>query len=320
MCINSICGQTYTDLDIIIIDDGSNDNSWHICEKYKTKDSRIRLIHQQNAGVSAARNRGIDLAEGEAIVFVDSDDCLESDYIKKLLQNYQKDALCICGYFAEFVQKGKNYTKAHVYSMNESQEHLRKENVIQIFQKSLLNPVWNKIYCAALIKEKNIRFQENLNLGEDLLFNLDYLNECNNNIVMLNIPLYHYYRWGRVSLDNSYNEKYASSQKILYTRFLSFARELTLPQKDLSHLYYAYFNSMITAMDNVYKNKCYLGIKCSKEKRKNIKENYLPVTLISYMYGKEKAVAMIRLCFIRIRLYPLDYFLRTLIKKLLRLE
>ena len=94
-CIDSILAQTFGDLELILVDDGSADSSGVICDAYAEKDSRVKVIHQKNSGVSAARNTGLDAAEGEYIAFVDSDDHVDPDYLAALLQT--KADLVICG-------------------------------------------------------------------------------------------------------------------------------------------------------------------------------------------------------------------------------
>ena len=89
-CVNSICQQDYENLQVILIDDGSKDNSGRICDKFSEIDSRIVVLHQNNSGVSVARNNGLDVAEGKYIGFVDSDDYLEKDYISTLVQEMEK--------------------------------------------------------------------------------------------------------------------------------------------------------------------------------------------------------------------------------------
>lgn len=103
-CLDSIIGQTYQNLEILCIDDGSIDNSGEICEQYAARDARIKVIHQENQGLSTARNRGLDAAEGEYIAFVDSDDYILEDMYKKMLAkllDYNVD-LCVCQWQYEF--------------------------------------------------------------------------------------------------------------------------------------------------------------------------------------------------------------------------
>ena len=103
-CLDSVIAQTYQNIEIICVDDGSIDESGRICNQYAVRDARIKVIHQENQGLSAARNRGLDAAEGEYIAFVDSDDYILEDMYKKMLDkllNYNVD-LCVCQWQYEF--------------------------------------------------------------------------------------------------------------------------------------------------------------------------------------------------------------------------
>lgn len=107
-CVDSILAQTFTDFEVILVDDGSPDNSGKICDEYASKDSRVRVIHKKNGGLSSARNAGIDVARGKYLGFVDSDDYIEKDMYELLYDNIVKEQadLSICGIYD--VYEGKN--------------------------------------------------------------------------------------------------------------------------------------------------------------------------------------------------------------------
>ena len=123
-CLDSVVAQTYRNLEIICVDDGSVDESGKICDQYAVRDARIKVIHQENQGLSAARNRGLDAAEGAYIAFVDSDDYILEDMYKKMLDkllNYNVD-LCVCQWQYEFsdgrqVVKRKNIDPTPLWSL-----------------------------------------------------------------------------------------------------------------------------------------------------------------------------------------------------------
>ncbi len=172
-CVDSWLAQTRTDLEVILVDDGSTDQSGRLCEEYAQRDKRIRVIHQANAGVSAARNAGIETAEGEFLLFTDSDDYVEADCLEKM-SRFQQEAgadLVLCGY--HHLYDGADIQKvpkpAGVYRFSD-----HPEEFLHLYEQGFLNMPWNKLYK----KELAGRFDTSLSLGEDLLFNLDYLRTC----------------------------------------------------------------------------------------------------------------------------------------------
>lgn len=190
-CIDSICSQTYDNIEIIIVDDGSTDNSGKICDSYREKDHRIHVLHQENQGVSAARNAGIRKATGKYIQFVDSDDTVAQTMCEKLIKRQKEtDAeLIICGY--------------NLYEGNSKEEMLATDTVFNSMEefaqefnyymgKFLIHNPWNKLYLKERIR---LFFNTDYSLGEDLLFNLNYIGNCTY-IAGYAETLYNYYHVG----------------------------------------------------------------------------------------------------------------------------
>lgn len=174
-CINSIVNQTYANLEIILVDDGSTDNSLTICEKYSKRDTRILTIHKKNEGVSIARNTGIDSSHGEWITFVDSDDWLERDFISVLLE-HSKDADIIISNCT----KNKEYYGEDIY------------DYVETYAKSISGTACHhKIIRSSLIKNNRVYFASRFNYGEDTLFSLNLLQYCNG-IKLLEYQGYHF--------------------------------------------------------------------------------------------------------------------------------
>ncbi len=172
-CLESLMAQTYHDIEIICVIDGSPDRCGEICDSYAEKDSRIKVIKRENGGVSSARNRGIDEASGDYILFVDSDDTVEADYCEKMWNTYEKTGaeLVICGFHHWYVGRDvvKTPSRPGVY---ETKNY--GEDFLKLYQEGFLNMPWNKLFQ----KNKTGRFDTSLSLGEDLLFNMDYLENC----------------------------------------------------------------------------------------------------------------------------------------------
>lgn len=159
-CIQSVLDQTFSDFELILIDDGSTDSSLEICDKYANKDSRIRVIHKENKGVAAARNTGLNLCEGRYICFLDSDDYLEKDYLEYLYRKIENSNYDFVSCTANFVDEDGKFIKRNDYGVNEFE--INKDNVFDIYMKSNIieDVVWNKIYKKEVFKD--LRYVEGL--------------------------------------------------------------------------------------------------------------------------------------------------------------
>lgn len=185
-CVASWLRQSERDLELLLVDDGSADGSGELCDAWAGRDARVRVIHQANAGVSAARNAGIEAARGEYLLFTDSDDYVAPDYLEKMgdcRARFGAD-LVLCGFHHLYegadILKLPGETRAFLLEEGE-------EDFLRLYEQSFLNMPWNKLYKRELAG----RFDRSLSLGEDLLFNLDYLGQCRK-IAVLSEPLCYY--------------------------------------------------------------------------------------------------------------------------------
>lgn len=224
--IKSVLQQSFSDLNLILVDDGSTDESLSICESLANSDSRIRVIHQANAGPSAARNVALESAEGEYVAFVDADDYLDPMMYQILLDEINKvpSSMAVCGYQREFCRDGSLVRIQKV--MCSSQYIDTKKQLRNSFNELYLNNyfhlVWNKIYSLKVIQENHIRFKESLCNGEDLLFNLDYLSYEIKICICENV-LYHYVSdENGSSLSNRNNLYLLDNKALLYTKVHNF--------------------------------------------------------------------------------------------------
>lgn len=176
-CIQSVINQTYTELEIIIINDGSTDESGFICKEYKDKYSNIIFIDQNNRGVSYSRNEGIEASSGEYITFVDSDDYIENNYIEVLYTNMKKyDTDLVIGSYRRVVDL-EIQARTREYMCIEREWTIREFlKEISLFLNDMLvqGPCF-KLFKANLIKDNKIIFSEDLDFGEDTLFIYNYL-------------------------------------------------------------------------------------------------------------------------------------------------
>ena len=192
-CIDSILKQTYTDIEILLIDDGSTDGSGIICEEYSKTDTRVHVIHIENHGVSYARNIGMENSNGEYIAFIDADDWIESNMFTRLSEALEKaDAdIAICKE-KKVIEKADG---SYEYNFSKRWQDISQDTLIDktdLYNKVYIENgvVWNKLFRRAAIKE--IRFDVNLHYGEDFIFLLDVL-ECTKNAVIVPDELYFYY-------------------------------------------------------------------------------------------------------------------------------
>ncbi|MBA4384754.1 MAG: hypothetical protein C0410_08460 [Anaerolinea sp.] len=186
-CIESILAQTYPDFEVILVDDGSTDRSGNICDEYAAKDRRVKVIHKINAGVSAARNSGIDASNGNYISFIDGDDWIEPDFFSLLVSNLEKYSTDIshCGYTLDLKSKSIPMHGTASIKVYENIEGLQEF----ILGRKIEPGLWNKLYKRKLFD--NLRLDESLKINEDFLLNY-YLFKISNSTVFHDVCKYHY--------------------------------------------------------------------------------------------------------------------------------
>ena len=225
ICLDSVINQSYKNIEIILIDDGSTDNSGKICDDYSKLDKRIIAYHQDNSGVSFARNNGIKKATGEYITFIDSDDLIHPDYVKKLVSNLDNDTLSI-----GLIEKFQDNV---VFSSNNDERlELDKNNLIELCKMSLFNTPCCKLYKASILKNNKVYFDTKLSLGEDLLFNLDYLKYVKKAVVAKQ-NLYYYRRGNLNTLSTIYYPNIMEIQLLLYDRYTDFFKNTKMDKESL---------------------------------------------------------------------------------------
>ena len=186
-CLNSIINQTYKNLEIIIVNDGSKDNSLMILKDYAAKDTRIRIIDKENGGLSSARNAGISQASGKYVLHVDSDDWIELTMCEKLLEVAEKENADIVISDVYFELEKKVLIREEPYSKKETSESFLKKYLLH----SGLNSVWNKLISLSLYRDNNIFHYEDISLGEDSSSLLRLVAKAKQ-ISYINQPFYHY--------------------------------------------------------------------------------------------------------------------------------
>ncbi len=190
-CINSILNQNYKDFELILLDDGSTDASGSICDAYAEKDERVRVLHKENTGVSDTRNRGIALAEGEYLQFLDSDDWITPDATKFFVMAAEENECDMV--IADFYRViGERVSQKG--SIEEGGVMTRVDYAVKMMQKPAdfyFGVLWNKFYRRSIIEQYQIRMDSSVSWCEDFMFNLEYIRHART-IYALKIPVYYY--------------------------------------------------------------------------------------------------------------------------------
>ena len=240
-CLDSIVNQTYTNLQIVLIDDGSKDNTWRVLQDYASRDSRIEIYHQENQGVASTRNNLLDKVKGDYVLFVDSDDWIELDMVGYLVTNALEMN-------AEMVTCGCVPTGGRIIDNAITKESWNKDKVIKEFLRhvSFSGALWNKLIKSCIIRDT--KFDTRISYGEDALFCWDLLQSVES-IVVTDAQLYnHRVIEGSLSTSSWTPEKKGSSSIVwrtitdetadLWPQYLDIAKA-RYAIEDMWGLYYA---------------------------------------------------------------------------------
>lgn len=214
-CIKSITNTPFNDIEIILIDDGSKDSSLEVCYSQQRDDKRIKVIEQKNGGVSSARNEGLLSAKGKYIIFADADDYYPEGALEKIINMLRGENNLECIWYG--YERVSNKEKIPV-DMNFDREYSKKdiayiaEEYWNLYRKALFNPVWNKVYRLDIIRNYNIKFDIKVTMGEDALFNLQYLSHCSY-VIFVNQILYCYVRHGDQASTRKHNNYFYMQEK-----------------------------------------------------------------------------------------------------------
>ncbi len=257
-CLDSIVGQTYKNLEIILVDDGSTDDSLAVCKEYAERDSRIIVYHKENSGVSATRNRGIRLAHGDYFSFIDSDDWLEKDtyeYLMKLIAKHNVDAVNH-EHFVTYPDKEiTNSIPDELYGLCDRAQAIKMITYHFPF-------AWNKLYSKKLIE--NTFFNEEICRGEDTLFALHAFDKADK-VWFDNRPLYHYVQSEQSAVRGRFRRSQLTAIKLIkeYDFFYS---------SKYPELYNKQLSSMMNLMITLHTDMCDDKEKLTDEKRMVINE------------------------------------------------
>ena len=186
-CLDFIHAQTWKDFEAWLVDDGSQDGSGEICDEYAKKDSRFHVIHQENRGVSSARNAGLRAADGDFVCFVDADDWLEPTYLERLIHFINPGVdLSMCGHCMN------DGPICMPRGWNGGNGLMTGDEALAFVVSDRFSSVWNKMFRMDRIREMNLTFDSAVSVGEDLLFVFQYLKGCVSGLCYFPERLYHY--------------------------------------------------------------------------------------------------------------------------------
>ncbi|MBZ5749697.1 glycosyltransferase family 2 protein [Metabacillus rhizolycopersici] len=213
-CLESILNQTYSKIEIIIVNDGSIDKSEQIIMEYKEKDNRIIYLYQENSGPSEARNKGILTSTGEYLVFIDSDDTVDKHYIELLLkETISSDAdLVCCGYKDHSKYGIKNHTD---FNFNDS---VSLHSFMEMVCNGTGGVLWSKIFKNEIIVKYNLKMDKNIFMSEDLVFVLQYVSHCKV-FAAIKEYLYNYNRLNQGSISSNISINYINNN-IMVCKYL----------------------------------------------------------------------------------------------------
>ena len=224
-CLESVLSQTFRDIEILLINDGSTDNSGKICDEYASKDTRIRVFHKEKGGVSSARNMGLDMAIGEWITFVDADDWIDSNMYEELYKEAMKSHsdIVLCDFYLYYNQD--KVILCRTISTNDT-----KENILRNYMLSS-TMLWNMLVHRSLYDKNCLRIPLDLINCEDFWLTVQLCYYANK-ISSVHIPLYYYNRENVNSILNNFNVYKSESEYKAYLGVISF-----LEKNDILDLY-----------------------------------------------------------------------------------
>lgn len=258
-CITSILLQSYEFIEVILIDDGSQDNSGHICDDYEKKDKRVHCYHKQNAGLGLARNTGLKYATGDYVLFIDSDDYIDTKMVEIMLEKMIKHEVEMVS--TNFIYNGQSQ-KSFFPEGKYSGEEINNIIAHMLGSKDCNNEdqfnvsACTKLYSRKVIIDNNIYFpSERILVWEDLAFNCDYLSKCSS-IYIINDAFYHYC-YNQDSLTHSYNPEKFKQIMIMYRYLFEKIKELEIRDDASLRLAYTILGNVRTCLklEAYYLNK-----------------------------------------------------------------
>lgn len=281
-CVDSILNQTYKDFELILVNDGSTDNSGEICDKYSLENDNVVVIHTENGGVSKARNTGIENAIGDYICFIDSDDYVSDTFLEELV-NKTRDGYNFVLTSYQWVNNYE-YNSFKTVSYNSTDYSIvNKNDLMDLGNLVLLSQPWNKLFKNSIIIENNIRMPEDISLGEDTVFVYRYLS-CiiSEEFAVINKPLYFYYSNNKQSLLNKYREDLFEVNKKLNRYLYEEVKKWNLSEEQIQ----LFYNGCYFRIENVLFNTFRKENPLSKKEKMEYNNKVIKSDEFQYWYKK----------------------------------
>jgi glycosyltransferase involved in cell wall biosynthesis len=257
-CIKSLLNQTYRQIEIILIDDGSTDSSLEICHQLASTDSRLIVYHQSNKGVSAARNQGLLIASGDFVMFVDSDDYVDYNICQTLIESIKSSPSALtafCGY--HFVHSKNNIVTKTEHITPKRRKISSHNDFAQNYGHFLNNKIflalWAKLFSLKIIKENHLRFDSNIHVGEDLLFLQAYYCALPTlETAIVNEALYYYDVKESGSLSSRFDLSRLKNTRIIFNEMVKFCRKMEITNEGLHFVALYYFRSCSVIIHQIF--------------------------------------------------------------------
>lgn len=298
-CLKSVLNQTYKNIEIILIDNSSTDNSGNICDQYAKLYNEIKVFHIDSKGVSNARNYGIKNATGEFLIFIDSDDFIEKNSIEKMIKDIEDFQMCIYGYWEKF----KNCDIKHeITKLNKNIDY--KKAISMSFERKYYGGyIWNKIFLTKIVRDNNIQFENDIYMCEDLLFIIKYMTKCTK--IKLLSDCFYFYRIRKSSMVWNKNDVKFESIFKAYAKIYNILKIEKIPME----------NYNCALLINIFHHKKLFN---NYKKNNNIKINYNKIYYKVLFSKKILLKEKIKLIIIRRFNFIYKFYVNNKIKKLER--
>ena len=254
-CVQSVFDQSYKDFELLLIDDGSTDRSGQFCDELQEKclaqNRPCQVVHQENCGVSAARNRGMELAAGEYFVCIDSDDRIEPCYLEDLVRTAEAHTELghvLCGF------KCTSDDHKYVFSQQEKLTIASRRDYMRLFEAVMIQSPCLPLYNTKLVREHHLTMRTDLSLGEDLLFNLTYLDALGDILIgVINKANYIYMDEVQTSLNRKYRKNLLSIQEMIDRSIAQYLEKWNISDDVSLRLYYnAVLYNYLSVLNNTF--------------------------------------------------------------------